>query len=198
VNSLRMAAALMVGLAPTVTAQSQASWNVDTNHSRVAFTVRHFFTPVQGSFDNYHIALEYDPDAPEQASIMVTIPVSSIDTDHDKRDSDLQGEQFFDAASHPNIEFTSDSVTVLTENQLLVHGTLTIKGVSRKVDLAVHLLGMMEVPESQRGRGRVLAGFEAAVTIDRRDFGIGTGSWAETTVLGSEVEITIAVEARLP
>ena len=31
--------------------------------------------------------------------------------------------------------------------------------------------------------------------IDRNDFGVGVGNWAETAVIGSEVTITILVEA---
>ncbi len=180
-------------------AQSEAPvWNIDRTHSTIEFSVRHFFTPVSGSFADYDIDLVYDPAAPEEATVTATIAVASVSTNHQKRDSDLQGEQFFDRANHPAIEFTSDSVTVLADDEFIVHGSLAIKGTSLPVDLAVKRLGIMDLPESQRRRGRVLAGFEAGLTIDRRDFQVGTGSWAETTVLGSEVEIMIALEARLP
>ena len=83
-------------------------------------------------------------------------------------------------------------------DRLVVRGPLTIKGVSRTVELPVTILGQMDVPAEMRemlGGITRIASFETALTLDRRDFGVGTGSWAETAVVGGDVEVSIAVEA---
>ena len=63
------------------------------------------------------------------------------------------------------------------------------------------MLGVQEIPEQMRemlgGVGRV-ASFQADAQLDRRDFGVGVGSWAETVIVGAGVDITIVVEANRP
>jgi hypothetical protein len=57
-----------------------AVWNVDAPHSHVSFRVKHFFTPVRGQFDVFEVELAYDRERPENSTISVRIPISSINT----------------------------------------------------------------------------------------------------------------------
>jgi polyisoprenoid-binding protein YceI len=170
------------------------TWQVDRAHSQVSFVVRHFFTPVRGTFDSVTVALEFDPDNPAAGSVEVRIPVASVNTRNERRDNDLRSENFFEAATHPDITFRSSAVRATGANTFAVAGTLTIKGVEKTVELPVTFLGRQEIPV--RGGGtREVAGFEAVLTIDRGDFGVGTGDWVRTNVVGGEVKIEIAIEA---
>ena len=75
---------------------------------------------------------------------------------------------------------------------------LTIKDVTKRVELPVTLLGVQDVPEqmSERLGGiKKVASFQAESQLDRRDYGVGVGNWAETAVVGADVEIEIIVEA---
>lgn len=196
-RNLLAGAALLLAPLTLAAAPDALSWNVDGAHSAVTFSVRHFFTPVKGQFDTFEAQLAYDPTSPETASVRVTIPVASINTSNERRDNHLKSPDFFEAEKYPTITFVSESVTKVGENQLIVRGPLTIKDQTRQIELPVTVLGIMDMPEQMRrpnGPTKV-AGFEARLTLDRGDFGVGVGNWAATAVVGKDVEITIAIEA---
>jgi polyisoprenoid-binding protein YceI len=128
----------------------------------------------------------------------VRIPVSSVNTNNQRRDQHLVSGDFFEAEAHPYITFTSESVRKVGENELMVRGPLSIKGQTRTVELPVTILGVMDVPaDMQEMLGGVteIASFQTKLSLDRRDFGVGVGSWAATMVVGGDVDIDIAVEA---
>jgi len=173
-------------------------WNVDVPHTGVSFSVEHFFTPVRGEFSHFEVELLYDRHDPANSSVKVRIPVTSVDTGNERRDNHLRSADFFEADSYPYITFVSQSVEQIGENELLVRGPLKIKGTVRDIELPVKILGVMDVPsEMQEMLGGVteIASFETSLTLDRRDFGVGVGSWAATAVVGKDVSIDIAVEA---
>jgi polyisoprenoid-binding protein YceI len=179
-------------------ATNPSAWNVDGAHTEVNFSVRHFFTPVTGSFDSYEVNLNFDPRYPEKGQVDVRIDVASVNTGNTKRDDHLRSADWFEVEKYPHITFQSTSVQKVESDQLLAQGTLTIKGVSRDVALKISLLGVKDIPEQMRGMlGGVVqvASFQAATELDRRDYGVGVGSWAETMVVGANVEIEVAVEA---
>jgi polyisoprenoid-binding protein YceI len=157
----------------------QNNWTVDNNHSRVGFSVRHFFTPVKGEFSDYTVNLTWDRANPAGTKISTVIQVPSVSTGNEKRDGHIRTPDFFDAAAHPTISFTS-------------------KGITKQVEMPVRLLGIQDIPEGMQamlGGAKQVASFEAELTIDRREFQVGTGSWGETAVVGADVNITIQVEA---
>jgi len=189
----------LVAGSPTSSAgdsQGTATWTVDAAHSQVGFSVRHFFTPVKGSFHDYEVSLEYDPAYPENASVEVTIDVGSVDTSHERRDNDLRSDSWFDVERYPTMTFRSTSVRPVSDTEFVAMGELTIKDATIEIELPITVLGVMDVPENRRERlGEQVASFQAATVIDRRDFGVGVGSWTETTVVGADVEIEITIEA---
>ncbi len=175
-----------------------APWNVDASHTEITFSVRHFFTPVSGSFRSFDIALDFDGENPENSHVKVTIEVASIDTRNERRDNHLRSGDFFEADRYPHMTFESTSVRRVSENRLVATGNLTIKDTTREIELPITLLGVMELPaqmQEMMGGIKEVASFTADTRIDRRDFGVGVGNWAETAVVGAEVSIAIALEA---
>ncbi len=173
-------------------------WNVDAPHTEVNFSVKHFFTPVTGTFKDYSIDLLFDPENPENSVVNVTIDVVSVDTKNERRDTHLRSPDFFDAENHPQMTFKSTSVRNVGSNQLIARGDLTIKGITREIELPITLLGVKDIPaEMQEMLGGVnqVASFEAKTTLDRREFEIGVANWAQTVIVGGDVEISIALEA---
>lgn len=187
--------ALMATLAVPAAA---GEWQVDAAHSQVGFSVKHFFTPVNGTFKEFDIQLSYDPDNPTAGSVEVTISVASIDTGDERRDGHLRTGDFFEAEAHPNITFKSTAVRKGEGDSLIATGPLTIKGVSKQIELTIDVLGIQDLPEQMQERmgAKTVAGFSASTKIDRGDFGVGTGNYAATLVIGSDVEISIQVEAK--
>lgn len=175
-----------------------ADWTTDSAHTEIEFQVNHFFTPVRGHFGDYTIDLDYNPGTPEKSSVEATIRVASIDTGNDKRDGHLRTADFFDADKYPEMTFRSTSVRKAGEDRLVATGPLTIKGKSKEIELSIELLGQKKIPKEMQpmlGGTKEVASFRATTTIDRGDFEVGTGSWAATLVVGSDVEIEIRLEA---
>jgi polyisoprenoid-binding protein YceI len=183
--------------AQTVPGSGVETWEIDESHSRIGFSVRHFFTPVEGSFSEYDIELAFDPAAPETGHVSVTIDAASVTTGNQRRDDDLRGEQFFEVATYPTLAFESSTFRRVSADEFVAAGDLTIRDVTKPVELTVKLLGIKELEGDLERFGRAVAGLEAAVTIDRREFDIGTGRWAETVIMGPDVEISILLEAKL-
>jgi len=173
-------------------------WNVDLPHSGVEFSVKHFFTPVTGQFDDYEVELMFDRENPQNSSVSVRIDVNSVNTGNADRDTHLKSGDFFEADQFDAITFESESVRAVGADQLLVRGPLTIKGRTQQGELPITLLGVKDIPEEMRamlGGVEQIASFSTQLTIDRGDFGVGVGSWAAALVVGHEVTIDITVEA---
>ena len=194
---LTLALAAAISLA-TGASSGAAIWGVDSAHTEVNFSVKHFFTPVTGSFDEFEIKLDYNEDNPANSSVEVKIPVTSINTGNEKRDNHLRSGDWFEAEKYPYITFKSTSVKSNGNGQLVARGQLTIKGESREVDLPITLLGKQDIPEQMQemlGGTKEVASFKASTAIDRADYGVGVGNWAATMVVGGDVAIEILLEA---
>ncbi len=167
------------------------TWQIDRAHSAVNFTISHFFTPVNGTFDDYEASVNFDPNNLEESSIDVTIPVSSVNTKNERRDSHLESEDFFNAEEWPNIHFVSNNIESLGDNQFVAHGELTIRDVTHSFELPFELLGVMDHPMRENTQ---VAGIVANAEIMRTDYGVGVGDWAATAVVGDRVNISLNLE----
>ncbi|MCJ7628375.1 MAG: YceI family protein [Longimicrobiales bacterium] len=173
-------------------------WNVDAPHTEINFSVKHFFTPVTGNFSSYEVDLVFDPEAPENSTVKVSIDVASVDTNNERRDNHLRSPDFFDAETYPKMTFESTSVRQVAPDQLVATGNLTIKNTTKEVELGINLLGITDLPsEMQEMMGGVahVASFEASTQVDRREFEVGVANWAQTMIVGGDVSISIALEA---
>lgn len=175
----------------TTTVNYSTEWEIDKAHSAINFTVNHFFTPVDGTFDDYDATVLFNPEDLENSSIDVTIPVESINTRNDRRDGHLASEDFFNAEEWPNITFVSNTIEQTGENQFVAKGELTIRDVTSDFELPFELLGVMDNPMQE---GRQVAGIVAETSLMRTDYGVGVGDWAATAVVGDEVKIQLNLE----
>lgn len=167
------------------------AWQIDRSHSAVNFTISHFFTPVDGSFDDYQATVNFDPNNLEESSIDVTIPVESVNTRNERRDNHLKSEDFFNASEWSNIRFVSSNIELVGNNQFVAHGELTIRDVTHSFELPFELLGVMDHPMRENTK---VAGIVANAELMRTDYGVGVGDWAATAVVGNKVNIRINLE----
>ncbi len=169
-------------------------YKIDPVHSTVAFSVKHMVVnTVHGRFNDFTGTILLDEKDLSKSSVDVSIKTASINTDNAQRDGHLKSPDFLDAAKYPDITFKSSSVEKKGDG-FVAHGTLTIRGVSKSVDLPFKLNG----PISAMG-GKLL-GAEASLTINRQDYGV---SWSKTLdggslVVSNDVKIDINVEAKPP
>jgi len=172
---------------------ASATWNIDTAHSAIHFTVRHMvIAKVRGSFRKYSGTVSLDEQDITASSVSVHIDPASIDTGVEQRDNHLRSADFFDAEKFPTITFQSTKVERSSGDGLRVTGTLTLHGVTREVVLEAEQLGIGKDPY-----GNVKAAFEAKTSIDRRDFGLKWNQALETggVLVGEKVEISLEIQA---
>jgi polyisoprenoid-binding protein YceI len=176
----------------TAAATTVHTFAIDKAHSEVDFQVRHLVTKVRGRFTDFSGTVTFDPAQPEGSSISFTINASSIDTAAPDRDQHLRSDDFFAVEKFPTITFVSSHVTKTSDQQYDVTGTLTIRGVAKQVTLPVAYLGDAKDPW---GNARV--GFETALTINRRDYGLLWNAALETGgfLVGDEVKISVSAQA---
>lgn len=164
------------------------TYDIDPVHTWVGFTVAHFFTKVPGYFSAVKGTIVVDRDHMENSKVEAVIEVASITTNTRLRDDDLRSTNFFAAAKFPSMAFKSKSWQSTGGDTYDVTGTLTMKNVSREVVLKVKSLGF-----GPGMNGAAISGWEASVTLDRRDFDIA----ADQGVIGNSVAVGINVEADL-
>lgn len=187
-----VATAALVGIA------SAETYSVDTAHSDVAFKVRHMgISNVTGKFEKFGGTFSVDPKNIKATTGNLTIDVGSINTSNGKRDGHLKGEDFFDAAKHPEIKFVSKSVKDINEkdSSCTLVGDLTMRGVTKEIGLKVKGGGIMVDPW-----GNERAAFTAHGKINRFDYGL---KWNKTVeagglVVGQDVELNLAFEGVRP
>ena len=172
-------------------AQQAKEWKLDKNHTSVTFTVKHFFTNVNGNFTDYDGSFYFDPDKPSASKFTFSIPVSSINTNNKKRDADLVSDNFFNAEKYPEIKFVSAKFEKKSATEFIVHGDLLIKDITKKVAIPFEITGQMEHPMRE---GTKLIGLSFNTSLNRTDYKVGTGNWATTLVVGDNVDIEINME----
>ncbi len=170
-------------------AQEATLWAVDKSHSAVTFKIRHFFTPIAGSFSDWDGVIRFDAANLKGSSINVSINASSVNTANERRDAHLRTADFFETEKYPTMRFVSTSIQKTGENSFVAVGNLTIKETTKEIRLPFTFLGSMPHP-----RGGTVAGFKANYQILRNDYGVGTGSYVETSTIGNEVDIEILLE----
>ncbi|MFB1297740.1 YceI family protein [Mycobacterium sp. pW049] len=175
----------------TATTQLPAgTWAIDPVHSSVNFSVRHLVvSKVRGGFDDFSGSITVAEDG--TPSVTAEIVVGSVNTRNDQRDAHLKAADFFDAQNFPTATFVSTAVRPDGDNYVL-DGDFTLKGVTRPISLALEFNGV----NPGMGHGEV-AGFEASVVLNRKDFGIDFDAPLETggAVVGDKVTITLEIEA---
>ena len=172
--------------------QAQAQkWQIDTNHSSIYFQVRHTFVPVRGLFEDFTGSVDFDAADQSLQSVDFQVQVDSINTNITKRDNHLRSDDFFAAGEYPQMSFSSSRIKAAENGRYLAQGRLTIKDVSKDMDIEIDFLGMKDNPLQE---GQKVAGFVAEFSINRLDFNVGNGRFARMGVVGEEVHILVALE----
>jgi polyisoprenoid-binding protein YceI len=170
----------------------KTKWTIDPMHSDINFKIRHLvISNVSGSFGKFSAEAETEGDNFETASVHFSADVNSITTGVDQRDGHLKSADFFDTEKYPTIDFVSTSFTKVSGDNYKLKGNLTMRGVTRPIELDVEFGGT-----GKDGYGNVKAGFEVTGKISRKDFGL---TWNMATeagglTLGDDVKVTANVQ----
>ena len=176
--------------AAVATDLTAGTWAIDPVHSSVTFSVRHLMvSKVRGNFDDFSGAIVVAEDG--TPSVTAEIAVGSVNTRNEQRDAHLKAADFFDAEQYPTASFVSTGVRADGDDYVL-DGDFTLRGVTRPIQLKLEFNGV----NPGMGHGEV-AGFDASVVLNRKDFGIDIDMPLETggAVVGDKVTITLEIEA---
>ena len=170
------------------------TWALDPTHTAIEFEAKHLMiAKVKGRFAEFEGALTIADD-PKQSSVSVTIKSASIDTRTEQRDDHLRSPDFLEVDKYPELTFVSTGVEHHDGDDWLIHGDLTIHGVTRPVTLKTEFEGQTGDPW-----GGQRAAFSAETKIDREDWGLTwnqaleAGGW----LVGKEIKLKLEVEAVL-
>lgn len=176
----------------TLSVQAQNVWNIDKAHSKVGFSVSHFVvSEVDGNFRTFEGTVATSKDDFSDAVFTFTIDVNSINTDNANRDGHLKSEDFFFAEEHPQITFVSTGLEMNTENRYTLKGNLTMRGVTKEIELDAKYGGTINL-----GGGNFKAGFVIKGTLDRMEYGV---AWNKKTkegslAVGKDIDLVIKLE----
>src|SRR5438552_25613 len=116
------------------------TWAIDPSHSLVEFTVRHLMVAkVRGRFSDLP-GQNTAPEQPTKSSVQGTIHPATVDTRDQARDNHLRTSDFFEVHTFPTWTFKSTGVRP-TDDRWIVTGDLTLRGITRTVELPVEVNG---------------------------------------------------------
>jgi polyisoprenoid-binding protein YceI len=170
----------------------KTKWAIDPMHSEVEFKIKHLMiSTVTGTFKKFSGTINKQSEDFENADIQFSIDVNSISTNQETRDKHLKTAEFFDAEKYPKINFKSTSFKKVKEHNFTLIGNLTIKDITKPIELKVDFGGV-----AKDTQGNPKAGFEVTGTINRKDFGLMSDSLTDTgeMVLGDEVKLIANIQ----
>ena len=182
---------MLISVISFTNAQSAKTWTVDKDHASINFSVKHFFSAVNGRFQSFDGDLKFETTDLKNSKVSFTIQTSSVNTDNEGRDEHLQTEDFFNSEKFPEIKFESTSFKKVSDTEHIVQGKLTIRDVTKTVNLLLKITGRVDNPWKDTSE---ILGLSVSTSINRTEYGVGTGSWAATAIVGDNVDIVINME----
>ena len=181
-------------MAGTNTTGRKRAWTIDPAHTTVGFSARHMgLSKVRGQFTEFRGEVEGDSNDITTARGRFEVDLASVDSGNPDRDAHLRSADFFDVERHPRMTFVSKSVSPADDGIYKVVGDLTIKGVTKEVELTYEHGGSDTDPYGNRKIGGTLSG-----TIRRSDWGLtwnvplDSGGWLVSDKIGIEIDLQIA------
>lgn len=169
---------------------SPGVWKLDPAHSSVEFTARHLMvTKVRGRFRLFDGTITIADDIAESKAEGV-IDASSIDTNQPDRDGHLKSPDFLDVEKWPELRFTTKSLERIDDQNWLARGELTVRDVTRPIELNVQYGGVGAGP-----KGEVMF-LSASTEINREDWGMTWNVALETGGVLVSKKVLVEIEAQ--
>lgn len=160
-------------------------WTSDAANSRLEFVASYMGSELPGSFASFVVAMKFDPRQPETGRLDVTVDITSADMGDDDMNRAVTGAAWFDVTEFAGATFASDEISMLESGHYVAAGTLELKGARRA----------LSVPFTWRDDGEC-GSMRGELSLQRLDFGIGTGTWASTDEVAADVRVRFDVTLR--
>ncbi|MEO8988509.1 MAG: YceI family protein [Rhodanobacter sp.] len=176
----RLAILLLALVVPGLAAATD--YTVQPSASQLGFSAVFQGESFDGHFSQWTAAIRYDPTDLAASKFDVKVTVTSAKTGDKDRDSALPGTAFFDVAKYPEAHFVTTGFH-RNGDQVTADGKFTLRGVTKPVSLKVTF--------KPHAGGATL---DVTGTVKRLDFGVGSGEYADTSVIGADVKITARLQ----
>jgi polyisoprenoid-binding protein YceI len=185
---MKKLSALLMMLALTVSSYAQTTWKVDPAHSSLNFTIQHSgISMVNGKFTDYTGSLVTNGEALDDAQFDFTIQTKSVNTNVDARDKHLRSADFFEVEKFPVMTFKSTKILKSGKpDHYILHGQLTIKGVTRDVIADLHYGGIAKSDKGDK------IGMKATAVINRFDYNVNYDPGAAG--IGKDVHLLVHLQ----
>jgi len=178
-------AAFVLLLAAAIPFAQAADWKMDPPASRLEFVASFEKTAAPGVFKDFDARIRFDAGKPEGGQIDVTIRTASADMSSADINKAIGGPEWFDFARYPQAAFHAAEIRRVDGNRFVARGTLSLKGVQQAVEVPFVWTDAADA-----------ATMEGELTLQRAAFGIGTGEWTATNVIGADVKIRFRLKLR--
>lgn len=148
--------------------------NIVKEQSSISFSIQNMGAELKGTFKTFDAEISFDQNNISQSKFVVRIPVKTINTGNGMRDEHLQEAEFFNASDYPLITFSSDQITK-SENGYKATGTISIKGIEKKIEIPF-----------KYSENNIVGSF----TINRNDYNIGGSDYSGT--IGDIITINVS------
>lgn len=172
---------LPLALAGALAAAPAAAADYVQSSGALSFASEYQGETFVGLFPDFRTTLSFDPAAPQDAKLEVSIPLATADTKNGDRDSTLETADFFNVAKFATARYTAAGFRSLGDNRYVANGTLELRGVKKTVPLTITWTP---------GDRPVLSG---KATVKRLDFGVGAGDWSDVSIIPDEVAVSTKV-----
>ena len=170
-TTLALTASLLAGAAHAQTLQPQGS--------EIVFVSKQMGVPVEGRFKIFSLpTFAFDPKNPAAAKVAMTINLASVNMGSPDSEAELAKPEWFDSKRQPNASFTAQSVKALGGGKFELTGPFTLKGIAKPITVQLQL--------TQAGAASTATG---QFTLNRSDWKIGAGEWADTSIVAAEVVV---------
>ena len=153
------------------------SYRANPKSSTLTFSSSYQGETFSGRFGRFDANIAFDPANLGTSRFDVTINLASADTQNSERDDTLKGADFFNVAKMPTAHYMATKFRSLGGNRYAADGTLALRGVTKPVTLNfVWIAG-------------VIVALTGDASVNRLDFGVGAGEWADTSTIGNAVKV---------
>lgn len=159
-----------------------ADWRQVADVGRLEFFVSYSGQQAPGVFGRFVTELRFDPAQPADGRLRVTVATLSADLDSADINEAIAGPEWFDFARFAEAQFDSETIAAGNDGGFIATGRMRLKGVERTIDVPFSW--------SQTGGRAVMHG---ELVLRRSWFGIGTGEWAATDIIGDKVRVRFDV-----
>ena len=173
-RTLVLAAALVAGPAAAV------DYAVVPEKSVVKFVAEYEGDAFEGGFGRFTATIAVDAANAANTRLTAEIDVASANTENEERDQTLATAEFFDTARFPKATFRTLACRGAAPS-FACDAELTIRDRTRKLAFPFTL-----TPHPD-GTARL----EADVVLKRLAFDVGTGDWADPSLIGDDVKVHV-------